>query len=95
MEKLDDKAVAAAAEKLPEWHYDPTAGTLSRQFAFKNFIEAFGFMTQVALLAQSAGHHPDWSNSYSKVSITLSTHDAGGVTGNDVELAGKIDRLLN
>ena len=95
MEKLDDKAVAAAAEKLPEWRYDPTAGTLSRQFAFKNFIEAFGFMTQVALLAQSAGHHPDWSNSYSKVSITLSTHDAGGVTGNDVELAGKIDRLLN
>ena len=62
---------------------------------FKDFSEAFAFMTRVALLAQAADHHPDWSNVYNKVSVTLTTHDAGGLTAKDVALAEAIDRLLS
>ncbi|MFS4439434.1 4a-hydroxytetrahydrobiopterin dehydratase [Paracoccaceae bacterium GXU_MW_L88] len=67
---------------------------LTRSFEFDNFREAFGFMTRVALLAETAGHHPDWSNSYNKVDIALTTHDADGLTEKDVALAEKIDALL-
>jgi len=94
MNKLDEKELSAALAMLPGWRHDAAAGTLSRNFAFKSFVEAFGFMTRVALLAQAADHHPDWSNSYNKVSITLSTHSAGGISRNDVALAEKIDALV-
>jgi len=67
--------------------------TLSRTFEFKNFIEAFAFMTKVALLAEKANHHPNWSNVYNKVSISLNTHDAGNtVTEKDRKLADAIDK---
>lgn len=70
-------------------------GALSREFEFADFSEAFAFMTRVALLAESANHHPDWSNSWNKVTINLSSHDAGGtVTGRDRELAAAIDGLV-
>jgi 4a-hydroxytetrahydrobiopterin dehydratase len=70
-------------------------GALRRTFEFEDFSEAFGFMTRVALLAESAQHHPEWSNVYHRVEITLTTHDAGNtVTDADRELAAAIDRLL-
>jgi 4a-hydroxytetrahydrobiopterin dehydratase len=63
-------------------------------FKFKTFSEAFAFMTRVALAAERAGHHPDWSNSYNTVTIRLSTHDAGGLSDKDIALAEAIDKLL-
>ena len=69
-------------------------GKLHREFTFRNFSEAWGFMARVALLAETAGHHPDWSNSWNKVVIDLVTHDEGGITARDRELAAKIDGLI-
>lgn len=92
--KLTDAEREVALRNLPDWRYDEPTKAIRREFAFKDFSEAFGFMTRVALLAETAGHHPDWSNSYKKVSISLSTHDAGGLSRKDTELAAKIDKLL-
>jgi 4a-hydroxytetrahydrobiopterin dehydratase len=92
-EKLDDAALAQALDSLPSWQIDQQAGAIRRSFGFADFVEAFGFMTRVALKAQAAGHHPDWSNSYNRVEIALSTHSAGGITRNDIELAKAIDAL--
>ncbi|SFV37611.1 4a-hydroxytetrahydrobiopterin dehydratase [Devosia crocina] len=93
--KLDAEALAVAGSELSGWTVDGDAGRLVQVFRFKNFVEAFGFMSRVALLAEKAGHHPDWSNSYNRVEIGLSTHDAGGVTQNDVDLARQINALLH
>lgn len=69
---------------------------LKRTFTFKDFSEAFGFMTRVALLAEQMNHHPEWSNVWNRVSISLCTHDAGGVvTDKDIKLADEIDKLLS
>lgn len=69
--------------------------TLLREFRFKNFIEAFAFMTKVAMIAEKMNHHPDWSNSYNKVRISLSTHDAGNsITEKDRKLASEIDKIF-
>ncbi len=71
-------------------------GRLEREFEFADFSEAFGFMTRVALLAEQAGHHPDWSNSWNRVKISLTTHDAGSVvTQKDRDLAAAIDRVIS
>jgi len=94
-EKLDADAIAAARSALSDWTVDESAGRLVRSFKFKDFSEAFGFMSRVALLADKADHHPDWSNAYNKVEITLSTHDAGGLTQKDVDLAEKISAILS
>lgn len=94
VEKLDAAAREAALESLGAWRYDEASGSIGRQVSFADFSEAFAFMTRVALAAEKAGHHPDWSNSYKKVAITLSTHDAGGVSRKDIELARAIDKLL-
>ena len=67
---------------------------LNREFKFPNFILAFGFMTQVAILAEKADHHPEWSNVYNRVVINLTTHDAGGISKKDFELAQKISQLV-
>lgn len=95
VDKLTPKSRDAALTRLKGWIYDPGADAISHDFKFKDFSEAFGFMTRVALLAQAADHHPEWSNVYNKVTITLSTHDAGGLTKKDVELAAQIDQLLH
>ena len=68
-------------------------GKLHRQFQFKSFVEAFGFMTSLALVAESMGHHPEWFNVYNRVTIDLTTHDAGGLTTKDVDLAKKATEL--
>jgi 4a-hydroxytetrahydrobiopterin dehydratase len=75
----------------PDWSI--VDGKLHRELGFPNFIEAFGFMTRAAIVAQSMDHHPEWSNVYSTVVIDLVTHSAGGITGNDLELSSALDEL--
>nr|WP_295888226.1 4a-hydroxytetrahydrobiopterin dehydratase [uncultured Devosia sp.] len=95
VEKLNDAQREVGLRDLDGWIYDGAGGgTISRVFKFKDFSEAFAFMARVALAAEKAGHHPDWSNSYNKVTIGLSTHDAGGLSDKDIALARAIDRLL-
>lgn len=93
-DKLKPEDIARARGKLADWTIEDGDGKLKRTFKFKDFSEAFGFMARVALLADKAEHHPDWSNSYNKVDIVLSTHDAGGLTQKDVDLAEKISALV-
>lgn len=94
MAKVSAKERDKALERLNGWIYDEASEAISHEFKFKDFSEAFAFMTRVALLAQAAEHHPEWSNAYNKVSITLTTHDAGGLTAKDLALAQGIDKLL-
>jgi 4a-hydroxytetrahydrobiopterin dehydratase len=91
--KLSDADRDAALKRLTGWRYEPDGPAIRKVFKFKGFSEAFGFMAQVALAAQKADHHPDWSNSYNTVSITLSTHTAGGVTEKDIALAEAIEKI--
>ncbi len=85
MPTLNDTQIREALADLPGWSYE--AKSLKKLFKFKNFSEAWGFMSRVALAAEKMDHHPDWSNGYNKVDVTLSTHDAGGVTDKDIKLA--------
>lgn len=94
MAKLTARERDIALGRLNGWVYDAQADTISHDFKFRDFSEAFAFMTRVALLAQAADHHPEWSNVYNKVSITLTTHDADGLTAKDVALAEAIDKLV-
>jgi 4a-hydroxytetrahydrobiopterin dehydratase len=93
-DKLTPKQRETALAGLNGWVYDDAGSAISHVFKFKNFSEAFGFMTRVAIAADKAGHHPDWSNTYDKVTIVLSTHDAGGLTQKDIDLAKAIDAIL-
>jgi 4a-hydroxytetrahydrobiopterin dehydratase len=90
--KLSEKEVVAELEKLPGWSL--AQGKLHRVFEFRDFRQAFAFMTGVALAAEAMNHHPDWSNSWNKVTIDLMTHSAGGLTKNDFDLAGQIQTVL-
>ena len=80
------------ADMLPSWTLE--SDQLKRTFLFRDFVEAFGFMSRVALLAESRNHHPNWSNVYNRVTIELTTHDLGGLSELDSELAAAIDQLL-
>ena len=91
--RLTDEEREAALAGLPGWRLDDAAGAIRRSFRFGDFSEAFGFMTRVAMAAEKADHHPDWSNSWNRVDIALSTHSAGGLTALDVEMARMIDAL--
>lgn len=84
---------ASAVSMLKGWTAVAGRDAIHKGYVFKNFNEAFGFMTRVALQAEKLGHHPEWSNVYNKVSVTLATHDAGGVTQRDVALASFMDEL--
>ena len=88
---LSDEERAEALEALPQWRYEPAERAIRRDFAFADFGEAFAFMARSAIAAEKADHHPDWSNSWNKVSVALSTHSEGGVTGKDVALARAMD----
>jgi 4a-hydroxytetrahydrobiopterin dehydratase len=90
--KLADADVARRLQALPGWTV--AGGKLHRDFQFLDFTEAFGFMARVALIAEKMDHHPDWSNVYNHVTIDLVTHDAGGLTSLDFDLAGRISALL-
>jgi len=90
--RLSEREVFAELEKLPGWSI--AQGKLHRVFEFRDFRQAFAFMTGVALAAEALNHHPDWSNSWNKVVIDLMTHSAGGLTKNDFELAGQIQKIF-
>ena len=80
-------------EKNPSWVIDNK--TIKKEFKFNNFIDAFGFMSKVAILSEKMDHHPNWQNVYNKVRIELTTHDKGGITTNDLKIAESIDKLIN
>jgi 4a-hydroxytetrahydrobiopterin dehydratase len=82
----------AACERLPDWRPADGRDAILRSLKFRNFAEAFGFMAEIALVAEKMDHHPEWSNVYNRVEILLATHEAGGVTERDLKLAEAIDR---
>ena len=90
--KLSDDEIASRLESLSGWTLEN--GKLHFERQFKDFVEAFGFMTRVAILAEKMNHHPEWFNVYHTVKIDLTTHDAGGISEMDFELAGQINELL-
>jgi 4a-hydroxytetrahydrobiopterin dehydratase len=94
VEQLSEAERAEALDILPDWDYDEARDAITRSIVFGDFAEAFGFMTQVALIAERADHHPEWTNVWNRVEITLTTHDAGGLSARDVELAQAIDSIL-
>jgi 4a-hydroxytetrahydrobiopterin dehydratase len=87
MAELTAQALSEALKDLPEWREVDGRKAIARTFKFKSFNQAFGFMARAALLAEKMDHHPEWSNVYNKVEVTLSTHDAGGVTDKDIAMA--------
>jgi 4a-hydroxytetrahydrobiopterin dehydratase len=91
--KLDDKTVSERLQGLASWQI--RHGKLYRQFRFRNFVDAFGFMTRVALIAEQMNHHPEWFNVYSTLEIWLTTHDAGGISERDFEMAAAISALTD
>ena len=92
--QLTEPEREAALAALPEWRLREDGLAIERELKFKDFSEAFGFMTRVALLADKHDHHPEWTNVYNRVAITLTTHDAGGLSQRDVDMAKAIDALL-
>lgn len=83
-----------ALAKVREWQLVEGRDAISRSFKFKDFSEAFGFMTRAALVAERMNHHPEWFNVWNRVDVTLSTHDAGGLTELDIKLAAAMDKLV-
>ncbi len=92
-QKLSPADLNTRMAALPAWTL--VEGKLHREFKFQDFVEAFGFMTRAALVAESMDHHPDWSNVWNRVVVDLSTHDAGGITELDLRLAERMDRLAS
>ena len=92
--RLTDAERDAALAALPDWTLRADGLAFVRAFRFADFVAAFGFMTRVALLAEKADHHPEWSNVWNRVEITLTTHDAHGLSARDVALATAIDALV-
>jgi 4a-hydroxytetrahydrobiopterin dehydratase len=92
-QKLSDAELTAALKGLPGWSV--ADGKLRRVFEFKDFSAAFAFMTQAALAAEKMNHHPDWSNSWNKVTVELVTHSAGGLTANDTALARRMNEIYS
>ena len=95
IEKLTEPEREALVDLLPQWTVLSDRDTITRDFVFPDFVEAFGFMSKVALLAERVDHHPEWSNVYNRVRIRLSTHEVGGLTMRDVKLAQMIDAIQN
>lgn len=89
--KLTDAEINAQLEEISGWTVENEK--LHKEFQFDSFVEAFGFMASVALIAESMNHHPEWFNVYNRVTVNLATHDAGGISALDFELAKKIDAL--
>ena len=94
VEQLSQAEREDALEGLPEWEHQEGRDAITRRFTFDDFSQAFAFMTQVALLAEKADHHPEWSNVWNRVDILLTTHDAGGLSGRDIDMAQAIDALV-
>lgn len=95
MNRLDPQAITEQLLQRPDWRFDAErGGTMTRELVFADFNEAFGFMTQVALFAEKHDHHPEWSNVYNRVTITLTSHDVKGLSGRDMALASLIDQTF-
>jgi 4a-hydroxytetrahydrobiopterin dehydratase len=92
-QKLTGEARKAALATIPAWTELMERDAIFRKFVFKDFNEAFGFMTRIALIAEKRDHHPEWLNVYKTVEVTLATHDAGGLTEKDIALAQAMDKL--
>ena len=91
IQPLDESALTKALAELPGWQLRD--GKLHREFVFADFVAAFGFMTRAALVAKRMNHHPEWFNVYKRVRVDLTTHEAGGISQRDLELAAAMDRL--
>lgn len=91
--KLTQEERASALARLSQWKPVDGRDAIARRFTFRDFNAAFGFMTRVALVAEKMNHHPEWSNVWNRVDVTLSTHDAGGLTERDIALAEAMDKL--
>lgn len=89
--KLTDTEISTQLQELSDWTVENEK--LHKEFQFDSFVEAFGFMASVALIAESMNHHPEWFNVYNRVTVDLATHDAGGISALDFELAKKVDAL--
>jgi len=92
MKTFTEESAAPFLENLKEWHFKKNA--IEKDFKFKNFTQALGFIVQVGVFAEKLNHHPELFNVYNKVNIRLNTHDSGGVTSKDFELAGQIETLF-
>jgi len=93
VERLSADARKAATSKLKGWSDVSGRDAITRTFTFRDFNEAFGFMTRAALVAEKSDHHPEWRNVYKTVEVVLSTHDAGGVTAKDIALAEAMNKI--
>ncbi len=91
-EKLDRAAIDENLSELGGWTLAADGLSISKTFKFRNFVEAFGFMTEAALAAEKFNHHPEWFNVYSRVEVKLTTHDVGGLTDHDVKLAKAMEK---
>lgn len=91
IEKLSDTDIHARLRDLPGWSLQK--GKLTREFHFANFVDAFGFMTRAAMIAEKSNHHPEWFNVYNKVKVQLTTHDVKGISERDFALAATMDEL--
>lgn len=85
--------VSKALEDLRGWSYDNSSKSINKKYTFKDFNHAFGFMSRVAMYAEARNHHPEWFNVYNKIDVTLSTHDASGVTERDIDMARFMDQV--
>lgn len=94
MKRLAQPEIDAMQATLSNWTICSDSSVLSREFTFRDFNEAFAFMVRISAICQSMDHHPDWSNSYNKVVITLTTHSAGGITALDFQMAKAIDEVF-
>ncbi len=92
MKKLTNEKIKTALKTMKGWSYSDNA--IEKKFVFKDFSEAFSFLTRIALHSEKANHHADWSGVYNKVNIKLSTHDAGGVSQKDIDFAKEIEKYL-
>ena len=94
MHKLNAEETAARMQALPQWTLDAGGGAISRQFVLADFVQAYAFMTQIAIAAERSNHHPEWSNVYNRVSITWTTHDVQGLSDNDIAMAQLCDQAF-
>ena len=94
MDRLEPELARQLLASLSHWRHDEARGAITRGFSFADFPQAFAFMTEVALTAEKINHHPEWFNVYNRVDITLTTHDAGGLSQRDIDLARCADKAF-
>ena len=94
MHKLTPEEATQALRAAPQWTHDAQVGSITREFVLADFMQAFAFMTQIAIAAEKHNHHPEWSNVYNKVLITWTTHDVQGLSDNDIAMAQLCDQAF-